>query len=550
MAGKTATDMRSVSEWIALVNDPGSGFHTRMNEIHGGDGDLASDGGAKCLATLEAFGRGYGLDRKVIVARAAGRVNMMGTHVDHRGGSVNPVAVKGLWLVVEPRDDDRVLVRNVESDQHQDEEFSISECLPSGKIEDWDHWCHDELEKRKNDPAITWSNYIRAIVLYLQHIHTEADGKFNPALKGMNMMFYGDIPGAAGLSSSSALVVSTSEAVLHLNELQVDPLEQIQQCGFAEWYVGTRGGCGDHAAIRLGQPNMILHMTAFPMEVSSARLSPEYRLVLANSMVEAAKREGARNIFNDHVASYNFAKMMLCKSFPEHADKIEHLRDVNPTTLGVDEAEIYRLLKSLPASANRDDIVALLPEKEAEIRGIFRSHDEPAEGYQIRQICLYGVAECIRANMVPELLAAGDMTGFGELMNASHDGDRVTELIDGERVPVDDSYPDSKIDALIGDLESGDPKRMEQARLWRQGGGYDVSVPEMDMLVDIALAAPGVVGAGLVGAGMGGSVVAVVRKEHAQEVIDAMEEQYYQPRGLALEAEIVKAVEGAGVLSI
>ena len=545
-----AQDMRSVSEWISLINDPDSALHARMNEIHGGDSDLQAVGEKMCLAAMEAFGRSYGLDRDVIIARAAGRVNLMGMHVDHRGGSVNPLAIKGLWLIVEPRDDDRVMVRNVESDLYADEEFSISECLPAGKIGDWDHWCHDELEKRKDDPSITWSNYIRSIVLYLQHLNTQDDGAFTPALKGMNMMFYGDVPGAAGLSSSSGLVVSTSEAVIRVNDLKIDPIEQIEQCGFAEWYVGTRGGCGDHAAIRLGQPNKILHMTAFPMTVTSARLPDKYKLVLANSLVEAAKREGARNIFNDHVASYNFGLMMLRKKFPEYAEKIQHLRDVNPETLGVGEAEIYRIVKTLPSSAGRQEILKLLPEHEKDIRRVFRSHDEPAQGYKIRQICLYGITECIRSDMVPQLLEAEDMVSFGELMNASHDGDRVTILVDGQRVPGDYSYPDEKLDAFIADLESGVPDRVEQAKLWRQPGGYDVSVPEMDMLVDIALAIPGVVGAGLIGAGMGGSVAVVVEKEYAQEVVDSMAEQYYRPRGLPTKAEIVIPVEGAGILAV
>ena len=133
---------------------------------------------------------------------------------------------------------------------------------------------------------------------------------------------------------------------------------------------------------------------------------------------------------------------------------------------------------------------------------------------------------------------------FGELMNLSHDGDRVTRLVEGKRVPTDNRYPDERLDALIRDLESGDRQRVEQARLWRQPGGYNVSVPEVDTLVDIALATPGVVGAGLVGAGMGGCIVAVAESERAQHVIENMAEQYYGPKGLALGAQVVTPVGG------
>jgi len=152
--------------------------------------------------------------------------------------------------------------------------------------------------------------------------------------------------------------------------------------------------------------------------------------------------------------------------------------------------------------------------------------------------------------MVPQCLRAADMETFGRLMSISHDGDRVTRLLDGKRVPVDNSYPDERIDALICDLESGDPQRAERASLWRQGGGYNVSLPEIDMLVDIALASDGVVGTGLVGAGMGGCIVAVVEDEHAAGVIENMACQYYHRRNLPVKAEIVKPVGGLCTMDV
>jgi galactokinase len=152
--------------------------------------------------------------------------------------------------------------------------------------------------------------------------------------------------------------------------------------------------------------------------------------------------------------------------------------------------------------------------------------------------------------MVPDCLRKGDVKTFGELISISHDGDRVTKLVDGERVPTDNSYPDERIDALISDLESGNPQRVNRARLWRQGGGYNVSVPELDMLVDIALATPGVVGTGLVGAGMGGSIVVAVKDEYAQQVIENLAEQYYRPRNLEVAAEVVTAVGGLCTIDV
>ena len=86
--------------------------------------------------------------------------------------------------------------------------------------------------------------------------------------------------------------------------------------------------------------------------------------------------------------------------------------------------------------------------------------------------------------------------------------------------------------------------------MWRQPGGYAASVPEMDMLIDIAVATPGVVGAGLVGAGTGGSVVAVVEDKYARQLIDNMAEQYYRPRNLPTAAETVTPIGGSCVMDV
>ena len=536
---------RPIRNWIGLIKDTNSAFHAKLDQIYGHKGDLKAEAAQMCLQTLETFADRYGPDRSVIIVRSTGRVNLLGTHVDHRGWSVNPICVKQMWLVVEPRDDDLVLVKNVESRDFPDEQFRISQCLPAGeKIQNWDAWCYDEFEKRKHDTSVTWSNYIRAAVLYFQHLHTNDDGRFAPAIKGMNMMIYGNVPRAAGLSSSSALVMLVAEAVMRINGLRIEPADLIEHAGFAEWYVGTRGGCSDHAAITFGKSNTILHITNFPVTVETVPLPIGYKIILANSLIEAKKQTGARNIFNSRVAAYQFGLMMIRKNFPQYADKLGHLRDVTPQKLGVDEAEIYRIVKSLPGSARRMDLLKLLPGHGQEIRHIFRSHDKPQHGYQIRQICLYGIAECIRADEAAQCLEKGDMKTFGELICISHDGDRVTKLVEGKRVPIDNSYPDERIDALINDLQSDDPRRVSWARLWRQSGGYNVSLPEIDTLVDIALATPGVIGAGLVGAGMGGCIVVVAEDEHARQVIENMAVQYYRPRNLPVAAEIITPVGG------
>jgi len=538
--------LHPVGAWIRAVEDPASGFNRMLLAICAHREPWRAEAARMCIDALTAFGGIYGMDREVLVIRSAGRINVLGTHIDHRGGSVNPIAINHMWLVAAPRDDDLVVAGNVEAGAFPEERFRIGECLPVGaKIHDWDSWCHGEFEKRKANPSITWSNYLRAATLYLQHIHTRADGSFARPIRGMDMMFNGNIPRAVGLSSSSAIVVATAEAVVRMNSLKIGRSELVTHCGYAEWYVGTRGGNADHAAILFAKPSAIVHMTALPFSVETVLLPDGYSLVLANSLIQAKKQAGARSAFNSRVAAYVFGFMLIQKQFPEYAQRLQHLRDVNPDKLGVSESRIYQIVRSLPTSATRSEILPALPEREHEIQNAFRSHDEPAGGYPIRQVCLYGIAECIRADMVPHCLRTEDMRRFGEVMNISHDGDRVTRLVDGRRVPVDNSYPDERIDALIEDLESGDAGRVERARLWRQPGGYSVSVPDVDTLVDIALATPG-----LIGAGMGGCIVVAVESRHAPDVIQNLDEQYYRLRDCPLAAEEVTPVGGLHTFSL
>lgn len=548
--GNSIRGARPLREWKRLAEDPQSALGQRLAEIYGSPDDAARPLDDLRRAIGE-FGSDYGDAENVVIVRAPGRVNMFGMHIDHRGGAVNPISINEIFVIAQPRDDDLVVARDVEADQFGPESFRIGECLPKGlKIDDWDSWCHDELEKRKDDPSVTWSNYLRAGALYLQHLHTDANGAFCPALRGMNIVCCGTVPRAAGLSSSSALVVGMAEACVRINNLEIQRDDLVEICGYAEWYVGTRGGNGDHAAIIFGEAGAISHMTCFPFSVSRAPFPKGYSVVLANSLIEAKKQSGARNAFNSRVASYEFGLMLAKKNFPRHAPKLERLRDLNPRTLGVDEAEVYRILLSLPQTADREKLLELLPEKRDELRHAFRSHEEPKEGYKIRQVCVYGVSECLRSEMTVKFLREGDIEGFGRLISISHNGDRVTCLNGGSRQPYDCSYPDERILALIADLESGDPRRAERARLWRQPGGYECSRDETDVLVDAAMSVSGVLGARIVGAGLGGSVLALVRENRVRALRDRLAEAYYAPRNLAADVRVVKPVAGSGVLDL
>ena len=88
---------RPVDGWIDLVKDTNSVFHHRLDEIYGDNCDLKREAARMCRRTLEAFADRYAPGRDVIVIRSTGRVNLVGTHIDHRGGSVNPIGVRACY---------------------------------------------------------------------------------------------------------------------------------------------------------------------------------------------------------------------------------------------------------------------------------------------------------------------------------------------------------------------------------------------------------------------------------------------------------------------
>ena len=404
-------------------------------------------------------------------------------------------------------------------------------------------------------------NYVKAPVLRLQYLYK------TKKLRGMDVAFTGNIPIAAGLSSSSAVVVASAEAAVALNQLDVTPQSFVDLCGEGEWFVGSRGGAGDHAAMKFGERGYVTTLGFFPFGYRGSFQFPEgYRMLIANSYVKANKTTNAKDIFNQRVASYEFAVMIIKDKHPKLAEKIKYLRDINPETLGLLPSAIYELLLELPEKLTQEELFNKISDKHhKDINRIIASHDEP-EYYLIRSVALYGIAECMRAKVCKELLENGEYEKFGTLMKISHDGDRVVyydennDCHDGDREvdydgqgnchDYDYSYPDDKLKGLIRDLESQNPKLVQQAQLEMQPGGYACSTPEVDFIVDVTSRIEGVVGAQLSGAGLGGCVMILVKEDAVDKVIETLEQEYYRPRGLENGITVCVPVKGSGVLAV
>jgi N-acetylgalactosamine kinase len=513
-------------------------------ELYGRDADLLAKRKSGYLELLTAAADELGEDAPVMLIHAPGRVNILGRHIDHQGGNCNLMAIdREILMAVHPRSDDEIHLYNVDQDEFAYREFSISDLLKDLPWEDWMSLINSEkLAEMVCAAAGDWAQYVQAAVLRLQK-------KFPTIkLRGMDLVVLGDIPIAAGLSSSSALVVASAEATVSVNQLAVFPSQFVDLCGEGEWFVGTRGGSADHAAVKFGQKGRVAKVRFFEFAVEDMVDFPaKHRVVICNSLVQAKKSANARDIFNQRVTCYHVGRELVKKLFPQYAPLIRHLRDINARTLNVPLARIYRILLRLPERATRDEIRAALPDFQVE--PLFASHVPPEEGYPIRDVVLFGLGECERSRIAADLLAEGAVEEFGRLMNTSHDGDRVvTYDQDWNPQPHDYQVSNSYLLDLLEDLESGDPERVIPAQLQWQPGAYACSTPEIDLMVEVAKRTPGVMGAQIAGAGLGGCMMVLAHEAATADLRERMIDLYYGPRDLEPDISVCIPIGGSGVL--
>jgi N-acetylgalactosamine kinase len=546
-------DFRPIIEWIklfkALRSDPVNsavdpGLKDKLVAIYGTDINVLKERIATYLLVLERCQEVLGDQAPVLLARSPGRINIMGRHIDHQGGHSNLMAIdREVITAAHPRGDDEVHLYNVQDELFGARQFSIGGLVAALNWDDWLSLVESErVHRMVVEAAGDWSQYIKAAVLRLQKKFT------NRKFRGMDLIVYGDIPVAAGLSSSSAVVVAAAEATAAINRLSVYPRQFVDLCGEGEWFVGMRGSSADSAAMKLAEKGKVVKIKFFDFGVVDRVPFPEeYRMVVCDSLHKEDKSAHVKEVRNQRTACYLIGVTLVRKLFPQYAPLIEHLRDINTRHLRVPLAQIYKILLRLPERATREELIEFLGEED--LAPVFATHAPPENGYPIRGVVLYGLAECERGRLCIEYLRNAKVTELGRLMSTSHDGDRSASFDEEwQRIPLRHDVSNGYLLDLIEDLESGEPARVLSAQLEQQPGAYACSTPEMDLMVSIALRTEGVLGAQLAGAGVGGCIMALVH-EHAVADLEAqLAQHYYHPRGLAPRVTVCTPVAGSGVL--
>ncbi len=110
---------------------------------------------------------------------------------------------------------------------------------------------------------------------------------------------------------------------------------------------------------------------------------------------------------------------------------------------------------------------------------------------------------------------------------------------------------DARVGETVAALEAGDLDavgRLFAASHASLRDRYQVSSPELDAMVEIALGVPGVVAARMTGGGFGGCTVNLVREDAVEALAAAVERNYRTRTGRTPHVHVTRAVDGAGLL--
>ena len=239
--------------------------------------------------------RGVGVDpaRPVFAEWVPGRIEVAGKHTDYAGGrSLTCATEQGLALLVAPRDDSRVRIFDAGRGERSELEVSPDLEPPRG------HW------------ALYPATVVRRLARDLRR-----------PLTGFDVVFDSDLPPAAGLSSSSALVVAFFRALDAANGLAGDaglrralpgPEELAAYLGAVErgspfaplggggdGGVGVEGGDEDHTALLCARPGALVRFRFLPSRLEEVTPLPAaHRFAVAFCGVHAEKAGAARDDYN------------------------------------------------------------------------------------------------------------------------------------------------------------------------------------------------------------------------------------------------------------
>jgi galactokinase len=234
--------------------------------------------------------------------RAPGRVNLIGEHTDYNDGFVLPCAINyDTVIAAGPRRDDMIVVVAADYNE-QVSTFQLNSAIP-------------------HDPAAPWSNYVRGVAWGLI--------RRGYSLHGANLVISGDVPQAAGLSSSASLEVAVGVALAHLSGLGINGKTIALNGQQAEnEFVGVNCGIMDQFISALGQQDHALLVDCRSLAYQAVPIPAGTAIIIANSNVK-------RGLVD---SEYN-TRRRECEEAATHFG-VKALRDVSPDLFALHADEL------------------------------------------------------------------------------------------------------------------------------------------------------------------------------------------------------------------
>ena len=208
----------------------------------------------KTIETFEHF-----FDRKsAVIAKAPGRLEILGNHTDYNDGVVLSCAVEQHTSFSAAPAKDRKLCRVKDFKYDSEASFSL-----------------DELD---NPKAGEWVNYLKGVIWEMN--------KRDIFVDGVDVVMNSTVPLSAGMSSSAAMEVGFAFALKEIFNIELDKTEwaKIGQ-GVENNYLGVSTGLLDQFSSIYGKEDALI-MSDFRINevVKTVKLPPGYVFIVANSM--------------------------------------------------------------------------------------------------------------------------------------------------------------------------------------------------------------------------------------------------------------------------
>ena len=384
MSGYELQELEDVQRVVAALRSGGVGEEAAVAK-----GPLF----ARAAAALRQAGLSPG-DR----ARAffvPGRIEVLGKHTDYGGGSSIVTAVEqGFCLVAVPRPDATARVHALD----------LGEDVCFG------------LEPELSVPHGHWSNYPLTAARRLAR-------NFPECRRGMDLAFASDLPPAAGMSSSSALIVASFLVIAAVNDLAAtdryrsqigDALDLASYLGCVEngqsfgelagdRGVGTFGGSEDHTAILCSEPRALGQFAYCPTRFERRiPVPPNTALAVGVSGAVAEKTGAAQELYNRASGRAS----ALVSIWQQHT--------------GGAQKHLAPILGSAPDAGDRlRQLVARSPGDEFTAQELATRLD-------------HFIAESELIPQAGDALAAGDLDRFGQLVDRSQE---LTESLLQNQIP-------------------------------------------------------------------------------------------------------------------